>query len=320
MPPFAPLRRTYSTLSSSLPPSDDTHSANLTEIVVQPSDSSRQTLPRHSFFIRFIIFVLLESGFIALVSAALHKPIILAVSLTNSEVKGAVTAIAIVWHALAVYAVKDVLLNVFSAEWIGQYDESKRFTLQDLDVVSRLTTGLIDQARHCISTRATLPFCLSFLSFLLLVLLNGLGPSAIGIDLVFHDYQSITQVANLTLGTDGDTSTPNVDDRSTGIIQLEVIQNIATVGFSSTQPNILIPWPSSDSLSENISMRYESDVIRYNLSCSWRIPSIGAHTVIISVDGNEQLEQFEMSMSVAESLPEFPSGSVLLLSQPLLTA
>jgi hypothetical protein len=317
MPAFAPLRRTYSALSSSLSSSDDTHNGNLKEIAVQPSDSSPRTLPRHSFLIRFIIFVLLESSFFTLVSVALHRPIILDVSLTNSEAKGAVTVTAIVWHALAGYAVKDILLNIFSAEWMGQYDESKRFTLQDLDVVSRLTTGLIDQARHCMSTRATIPFCLSFLSFLLLMLLNGLGPSAIGIDLIYHDYQGITQVANLTYLTNGEITTSTIEDRANTIVQLEVMQKVATVGFSSTQSNILIPWPSSDSLSESISMRYESDVIRYNVSCSWRVPSFDGNAVSISADGNRQLGLFWI---MSNDLEQLPGRFVLLLSQPLLTA
>jgi hypothetical protein len=44
------------------------------------------------------------------------------------------------------------------------------------------------------------------------------------------------------------------------------------VGFSAGPSNILIPWPSSGSMSENMTMRYQSDVIRYNFSCSWEIP------------------------------------------------
>jgi hypothetical protein len=274
MPSFTPLRRTYSALSSSLSSSDDIHSGDTKKIVVQSKKSGPRTIPRHSFLIRVIVFVLLESSFIALVSVALRRPIILHLSFKITEVKSVVTATAIIWHAVAVYVVKDILLNIFSAEWIEQHNGSRSLTLQELDIASRLTSGFIDQARHCVSDRATHAFRLSFLSFLLLILLNGLGPSAIGIDLTSYDYPSTVQVAKLTIGVpDKKAAELLAIHRANSVIQLEMVQNSTTLGFSSTQPNILIPWPSSDSMSEDMTMRYQSDVIRYNFSCTWNIPS-----------------------------------------------
>jgi hypothetical protein len=287
MPSFTPLRKTYSTLSSSSSSSDDIRSRNPKEIVVQANQSSPRTIPRHSFLIRVIIFILLEFAFIALVSAALHRPIFLDLSFTITEVKGAVTAIAIFWHAAAVYVVKDILLNIFSGEWIGQYDGSQNLTLQELDIVSRLTTGVIDQAKHCISKRATYPFRLSFLSFLLLILLNGLGPSAIGVDHTPYNYPSTIQVANVTPGAGRIDEFPSIAvERASTFVHLEVLEKSATVGFSIRQPNILIPWPSSDSLSENTTVRYHSDVIRYNFSCSWKKASLNtSFNCIAGLDG-----------------------------------
>jgi hypothetical protein len=276
---FTPLRKTYSSLSPSSQSSDNIHSGNPKKVNVQSRKSSPRTIPRRSFLIRVIIFVLLELGFITLVSAALHRPIILHVSFTNTEIKGAVTAIAIFWHALAVYVVKDVQLKVFSGEWIEQYDGSQSLTFQELDVVSRLTTGFIDQVKHCISKRATHPFRLGFLSSILLILLNGLGPSAIGVDLVPFDYPCTIEVANLTIGAGTDPwlnfiGTSKVAERANTVIQLEVVENSTTLGFNTTQPNILIPWPSSGSTSHNMTMRYQSDVIWHNFSCSWEKASL----------------------------------------------
>jgi hypothetical protein len=274
MPAFTPLRKTYSALSSSFSSSDDIHIGNPKEIVVQSTKSSPRTIPRYSFLIRVIIFILLEFGFFALVSTALHRPIILDLSFTNTEVKGAVTAIAIFWHAVAVYVVKDILLNVFSAEWIEQYDGSRSLALQELDIVSRLTTGFIDQAKHCISKHATHPFRLGFVSFLLLMLLNGLGPSAIGVDHTPYSYPSTIRVAHLTVETTGiNIISQATIQRANTVTELEVVEKSATVGFSARQPNVLIPWPSSDSMSENRTVRYQSDVIQYNFSCSWEMAS-----------------------------------------------
>jgi hypothetical protein len=175
--------------------------------------------------------------------------------------------------------VKDILLNIFSAEWIEQHNGSRSLTLQELDIASRLTSGFIDQARHCVSDRATHAFRLSFLSFLLLILLNGLGPSAVSVDPVPYDYSRTIQVANLTIGVPGEDAFLEPPDlfashRANLVLQLETAGNLTAVGFSARKPNVLIPWPSSSPMSKNVTMRYQSDVIRYNFSCSWKVPSI----------------------------------------------
>lgn len=161
---------TYSPRSFSL--SNHTKGSTFQERCSKPTS---RTIPRYSFLIRLIIFLLLEFGFIALASAALWKPIILHLSFTVTEVKGAFTAITILWHTIAIYIVKDILLNVFSAEWMEQHRLSPNLPLQELDSVSRLTTGFFDQTGHFASKRATGPFRLGFISSFLLILLNGLG-------------------------------------------------------------------------------------------------------------------------------------------------
>jgi uncharacterized membrane protein (DUF485 family) len=300
MPPSTSLRKTYSSLSPSLMSSDDFHSGGTKEMCTQPSRSSPRTISRHSFLIRITIFALLEFSFIALVSAALHNPIVLNVSLTNTKVTGAVTTIAILWHALAIFVAQDILTTVFSAEWAKQYDRSRYLTLQEYDIVSRLTAGPMDKLKYFVSKRATLPFRLSLLAFLPLLLLNELGPSPIDVEPVPHKYPCTAPIANLTVGLPGDgtVETP-ASQLANSVLQLEVVQNSATVGFKAKQPNILTPWPSSDFMSKNMSMTYQSDVIRYNFSCSWKIPYIKEDTWVVA--GKEWPPYF-----TAGALPNWP--------------
>lgn len=142
---------------------------------------------------------------------------------------------------------KDVLLNIFSAEWVEQSNGTwHNLTLQELDIVSRLTTGFIDQLKHCISRRATHAFFLGFLSSFLLILLNGLGPSVISVDHVVYSYPHTIQVANLTIGAPGAPDDHElflhpISPRISALIQLEVIENATSLGFTLRQPNVLIP-------------------------------------------------------------------------------
>jgi hypothetical protein len=86
-----------------------------------------------------------------------------------------------------------------------------------------------------------------------------------------------------------DTWSPPIYQRANTFIQLEVVEKSATVGFSAKEPNILIPWPSSDLMSENVTVRYQSDVIRHNLSCSWEGPSFNTSSPgCITVPDNQR--------------------------------
>jgi hypothetical protein len=255
---------------------------------MQRSKSNPRTIPRHSFPIRVIIFVLLEFGFIALISAALWRPIILPLSFTITEVNGALTAVAILWHTLAIYVVKDILLNIFGAEWREQYYMSPSTALRELDSVSRLTTGIFDQIEHFASERATNVFRLSFISGLLLMLLNGLGPSTISVDFVPYEFPDSIQVANLTMVPTGDPFGIETlaSYRANIITQLEMVENSRNYGFNIRQSNLLIPWPS-DSVSENTTIKYPSDVIKYNFNCTWEIPSKSRDNQAWIVNGRE---------------------------------
>ncbi|KAF7782890.1 hypothetical protein Agabi119p4_2266 [Agaricus bisporus var. burnettii] len=283
----SPPPTTYSAISSSLLSSDDIHRGNQKEEFPFQEPNPR-VIPRHSFLIRFIIFVLLEFGFIALVFTTLWRPVILHLSFTITEVKGTFTVIAILWHALAIFAVKDILLSIFSAECIEQYRKSQSLSPRELDRVSRLTTGFLDQTKHLASKRATHPFRLGFLSFLLLALLNGLGPSAISVDFVPYEFAQDIQVANLTI-------TPSFDQfgsetlafyRANIITQLEVVEKSKNYGFNTRRSDVLIPWPS-DSVPENTTIKYHSDIIQYNFSCSWKEPSKSQDDKSWVVEGRE---------------------------------
>lgn len=115
-------------------------------------------------------------------------PIHLSSNVTLTETKGLFTIISVLWHALAATIAKDILLHVFSAEWIEQYCRTGDITFGRTDIVSRLTAGYIDQIKHFFSRRATIPFRLAFISGLLLVALNGLGPSAMTINYALYEF------------------------------------------------------------------------------------------------------------------------------------
>ncbi|KXN80599.1 hypothetical protein AN958_09746 [Leucoagaricus sp. SymC.cos] len=139
-----------------------------------------------------------KPALVTFVAYAMIKHIPLSVS-TNRllEVKAAVTFISILWHATAILLVKDVVLHVFSAEWIQQVRVSRRIVPGETDIISRVTTGYIGRIHHFISPTATLQFRLGFIAVILLLAVDGLGPSAITADTLPLPRPTKIKIANL---------------------------------------------------------------------------------------------------------------------------
>ncbi|KAJ3559852.1 hypothetical protein NP233_g11161 [Leucocoprinus birnbaumii] len=252
--------------------------------LIVPSESQAPTHPllpkslKIIFAIRVCAFTLIELGFIALASVATSTfwalPLHLSHIVSLTEAKAAFTAVFIVWHALAVFAVKDILIHIFSAEWMEQFRRSGKLILRETDVVSRMTAGYVDQINHFGTRKATIPFRVGFLCALLLLALNGIGPSVITVNSIPVPKAMNITIANLTMTQNliaGDESLL-VPDRANLIVRLEQLEN-SIYGFRAQQSNLLIPWPSSDLISSDTKIQYQSDVITYDFTCTWRAPT-----------------------------------------------
>ncbi|KAF5354046.1 hypothetical protein D9756_007216 [Leucocoprinus leucothites] len=184
------------------------------------------------------------------------------------------TAISVIWHALATFTVREILLQVFSAEWMELARQNGKVVFRETDVVSRITTGYIDQITHFGSKRATTPFRLGFICTLLLLVLNGLGPSAINVNLISIQKPTRVRVANLTITENWNNVREDglASYRADLITRLEQLED-SFYGFRGEQPNVLIPWLSSDLISANSTIRYQSGVNTFNFNCSWQVPS-----------------------------------------------
>ncbi|KXN85133.1 hypothetical protein AN958_11673 [Leucoagaricus sp. SymC.cos] len=235
-------------------------------------------------FTRIGFFTVMEILFIFLAAYAMFTPIVLPFFPSAlTEAKAIVTSLSVIWHTIAVSLIRDVPLHIFSAEWMEQVRQSGRIALDETDIVSRITTGYLDHIRHWISPVATRPFRLGFISILLLLAVNPLGPSAITVSSILRPHDTEIHIAQLTLSRNRYTVFGGVVNFGGGLVtavaranlitRLEMIEN-STYGFTVQQPNILIPWPSSDLASANNTIKYETDVITYNYSCSWQRPTL----------------------------------------------
>ncbi|KAF9443592.1 hypothetical protein P691DRAFT_713072 [Macrolepiota fuliginosa MF-IS2] len=290
MPSSNPSETKYSPLYPS--PSQSQSTLHLKADVLIPASkrASHEPGSRWTLLLRIGAFIILECGFIVLATFALINPIPLHLSsaITLGEAKGALTIASIAWHALAVSIVKDIALQMFSAEWMERYRKSGRIVVGETDVVSRITSGITDWMMHFIVRAATLPFRLGFIIILILMLLNGTGPSAITVNEISFEHPLKIKVANLTITSN--LSDEGIDtlavDRAELITKLEQLAG-GIYGFHTQQTNVLAPWPSTDLISANKTIKYQSDVITYDFKCSWKPATTGHFLTDWMVDGQE---------------------------------
>ncbi|KAF9442407.1 hypothetical protein P691DRAFT_779430 [Macrolepiota fuliginosa MF-IS2] len=238
-------------------------------------------LTRRSIFWRVGIFGLLEGAFLTLSAIVLVHPIILNFpeNISPSEAKSAFTVLFIVWHALAIAAAKDILLFVFSAEWMAQYERTGRLESQKTDRVSKLTTGILGQTQHFLSRTATTQYRLAMVLVGLFMSLGSMGPGAVVVNTVPVDVPINIGVANVTFpyyfNTTEDYKLNNtwmLDTRANSILRLELFEKMA-FGFESSD-NLMIPWPSKQFNASSSRIVYQSDVLSFDFNCTWYKPTV----------------------------------------------
>ncbi|KAF5355098.1 hypothetical protein D9756_005775 [Leucocoprinus leucothites] len=238
-------------------------------------------LTRQSIFWRVGIFAVLQGMYLGFAASALTDPIVLHLppNISISEIKGASTILFIVWHGIGVMIVKDILLHVFSAECLAQYERTGRLVSRKTDRVSKLTTGFFGQAHHFFRRGATVRYRLAMVLVLLFMALGGLGPSTVGVSTVSVDTPMDFELANITFLyqeiPDAGSRTVNswlTDTRASSILRLELFEK-AKFGYEASQ-NLMIPWPSNDFGTNGSRIVYKSDVLAFNYTCAWHKPTV----------------------------------------------
>ncbi|KAF9442406.1 hypothetical protein P691DRAFT_789488 [Macrolepiota fuliginosa MF-IS2] len=225
-------------------------------------------LTRQSIFWRVGVFGFLEGAFLTLSSIVLARPIILNLpeNISLSEAKGGFTMMTIIWHTLAIAAAKDILLFVFSAEWMAQYEHTGLLESRKTDRVSKLTTGVFGKTQHFLSRGATARYRLAVVLVGLFMSLGSVGPGAVIVNTIPVDFPIDINIANVTFPFNFNTTNNTwiIFTRANSILRLELFDNV-TFGFESSD-NLMIPWPSKQYNTNSGRVVYQSDVLSFNFN------------------------------------------------------
>ncbi|KAJ3574322.1 hypothetical protein NP233_g1840 [Leucocoprinus birnbaumii] len=259
-----------------------------------PSPKSRL---KRGIYARAIAFFLFEFSFIAFAYYCLFHPIpiqskasdtleiLSSFNATLTEAKSATAATAVVWQAIACLFVKDIINIVRSAEFVAQYRQLGELTPGVTDRVSTITSGVIDGLVHFVGESCTGEFRLMFIAMLAVMIVGPLGSATVTVGTTMLHTTRQIEVANVTSpSSDGDfllfkNTVPDLEDRIKLIMQMENGQH-TTFGYQmSTSPEtenlVLIPWPQlEESLEEESTLIYRSDVLQFLFQYSWTTPKL----------------------------------------------
>ncbi|KAJ3573181.1 hypothetical protein NP233_g2606 [Leucocoprinus birnbaumii] len=250
------------------------------------NDSPRVPHNRHKgkLYARGFAFVLFELVFLVFAYYTLLHPIPLqntpqeelvilsSFSVTVTEMKAGITAMAVVWHMIACLFVKDVIAVVCSAEFMTQYRRSGALIPGKSDRVSTMTSGTIDNVVHCFGNSASREFQLAFMTTLVLIVVGPLGSGTVTIGTLSNSLKKPISVAGVQgqwgLGLD------DIINQANAIMRLEGYGN-TLFGYKMSSDNdtdtVLIPWPKIDveELAEGGHLVYNSDIVLFHYECSW---------------------------------------------------
>ncbi|KAJ3573182.1 hypothetical protein NP233_g2607 [Leucocoprinus birnbaumii] len=247
---------------------------------------------RRKLYIRVTIFIVLEIIFLIFAYYTLLHPIPLqndtkdeltllsSLTVTLTEFKAGITAVAVVWHTIACFFVKDVIAAVCSAEFMAQYRRSGTLEPGKSDRVSTVTSSIFDNIFHFLGRSASREFRLGFMITLVLMTVGPLGSGTITVGSIPTSLVKPISIANVTgLPPSYPASAQAYHDmvaKANAILRLEGLgdtlfgYNMSTGDDASD--SVLIPWPSMDfneRLPDQDHVVYRSDIVRFNYECSW---------------------------------------------------
>ncbi|KAF9441455.1 hypothetical protein P691DRAFT_791325 [Macrolepiota fuliginosa MF-IS2] len=217
--------------------------------------------------------MVLEFGFLGLAYRCLVKPIPIypPPSTSPTETKAIVTVLAVIWHTLAAFVVKDIILCVFGAECMEQYYRTGRLEPEKTDTVSRITTGLLVQISYFLTAQPTVEYRLAFVLALFLMVLGPLGPSVISPGSSPMTRSQEIRIANLTMTkTIMSFSQRPASSRASLIAQMELVEG-KPFGYATgnNSGRLLVPWPEPGLQTRPEIYSYETDVVVYDYNCRW---------------------------------------------------
>lgn len=232
---------------------------------------------RRGIILRILLFTLLETGFIVLAARALIHPIIFnaPTHVTLTETKGGFQLLFIIWHALAAITISDLVVYTYSSEWTLIYEKTGILNSSVTDRVSKLTSGPTAYIHHFLSKLATRRFRIALILSVLLMGINGFGPSTVFVTTSLIDTPAQIPLANVSLThVKGNGPLPvNFQlalQRANTILRMELFDKI-TFGYG-TKENLFIPWPKTPLELSAGRLVYETDVLDFTYSCAYHTP------------------------------------------------
>ncbi len=224
-------------------------------------------------------FVIIEAAFLGLVLFCSGTPVIIALPLPSAEVKGGFTMLFILWQTVAIFLLSEATALAFSSEWSLQHTRTGRLIPGITDRVSRLTSGTDDNIRYFLAGRPSTTFRAAFLVSLVFTALNSFAPGTLSISSVKTKVETPLEVADLrSLGTshigDDDSGFDFLLDRAFVLTTVE--HHEGSIIKYNLEPNWIMAWPDERSISSSVmgGLEYPTDVIHFNNSCSWEVPTM----------------------------------------------
>ncbi|KAF8983308.1 hypothetical protein BDQ17DRAFT_1437464 [Cyathus striatus] len=242
-----------------------------------------------TYGLRLFVFVVLEVSFIALAVVAIRHPLLLPSSIFDLKVlKGGFTVISIIWHSLAIIAIRPIIIQVVSSEWYLVGNQAGAVRIGRDDIVSTLTAGAMDHIRHPYTRKASLAYCFAMLLSFVLVALGGIGPGTVGVSTVLVNITAKMGIADLSHLSDMGAQMHEFINRSSlaeapsaaywmsraeRVIRMESIDG--STFRTIPQPNYIIPYAPQSSKTGQVSqgaLYYRTDVVNFNYTCAWQMP------------------------------------------------